>query len=205
MKKLWIVLAGLGILAACGALLAYFVAAPAKDAARNLAAINSLSAGKTTEVELLSRKEFQKVDRKCFEARCVYHMEAENALLSRLHLAPRTFILTTVTVRDGLVVEVGAITFRGEGPAMSIIQLPNLPEDCTASPCVKPLILPNHVVLGIRIMVDSASDVRNRLPQAINSQCLSRLRGCASNAEIMPLMKELNLQESPAGAVTVHQ
>jgi hypothetical protein len=205
MRKIWIAIAGVGILAAGAAFLAYSIAAPAKEAARNLAAINSLSAGKTTEVELLSRNEFQTVGRKCFEARCVYHMEADNALLSRLHLAPHTFILTTVTVRDGLVVEVGAVTFRGEGPAMSIIQLPHLPQDCPASPCVKPLVPPNHVVAGIRIMVDNASEVRNRLPQAINSQCLSRLHGCASNAEIMPLMKELNLEESPAGAVTLRQ
>ncbi len=181
------------------------IANPAKTAARNLVAINSLSAGETTEVELLSRPEFQKIERTCIQESCFYHMEAENTLLNRLHLAPRTFMGTNVAVRDGVVVAVSVSMVRYGRPAISIKQVWAMPQDCSAMPCVKLLIPPNKVLVGIQIIFDHQSGLRNHIPEAVNTRCLSRLRGCTRYAELMPLVKELNLEETSAGEVKLRQ
>src|SRR5260221_10445384 len=102
----------LGILGAGVWLIKYAVAAPAKAAAWNLAAINGLTSRKTTEAELLTRKEFQTIERKCFQDICFYQMEAENVFLNRLHLAPETRTSTVVRVREGLVTEVLVFTIK---------------------------------------------------------------------------------------------
>src|SRR5258707_14247173 len=84
-KKTLITIMVLGILGAGVWLIKYAVAAPAKAAAWNLAAINGLTSRKTTEAELLTRKEFQTIERKCFQDICFYQMEAEKVFLNMLH------------------------------------------------------------------------------------------------------------------------
>jgi hypothetical protein len=100
MSKKYVTLATCLVLMIGGVFFWYGITAPFKAASRNLSAINSLTAGETTETELLSRSEFRKIERKCFQESCFYHMEAENTLLNRLHLAPRTFMGTNVMVRE---------------------------------------------------------------------------------------------------------
>ena len=86
MKK-YLVLSILAILVAAGIFIRYEIVAPARAAARSLAAINGIRVGQT-EAELLGRSDFQTIDRHCFGAECFYHMETENKFLNRLHLAP---------------------------------------------------------------------------------------------------------------------
>jgi hypothetical protein len=174
---------------------------PARAAARNLAAINGISAGKTSEAELLARKEFQTMPKTCFQETCLYHAEAENVFLSRLRLAPRTYIGTAVAVRNGVVVDVSVMNMRTGLHAVAIRQLENLPKDCSANPCVKlpPANLPSNVTGSIRIILDNQSEARNHLPEAVNVQCLSQRHGCARYVEFVPLMREFPSVETPAG------
>lgn len=88
MKKYSILPIILAVVFSGAAVLWMAIQAPARAVERDLAAINSLTAGETSEAELLSRKEFQNIDRRCIQEICFYYMEADNKFLSRLHLAP---------------------------------------------------------------------------------------------------------------------
>ena len=174
-------------------LIAYAITAPARAAARDLEAINGITVGKMTEAELLSRSAFQKVDRHCAEADCVYHTERTNNFLKLLHLAPFTFFGTAVWVRNGMVVEVDVFENREGLPPSSLRQERALPAGCTSNPCVKPLIPPNKKLASVWIMFNNESDFRNRMPEAMQTACLSRMHGCSSYEELMPLARGLNL------------
>lgn len=193
MKKYLVPVIILGIVSA-GIFLRYTIVAPARAVALDLQAINSLTVGQTTEVELLGRSAFQTVDRRCFEANCVYHTERTNNFLSTLHLAPRTFFSTAVFVRDGMVTQVSVVMHKSGLLPISMTQTLKMPPDCTASPCVRRATLPNKERAGIRILFSNESDLRNRMPEAAQSACLSRLRGCNTYDELMPLAKELNAE-----------
>jgi len=193
-KKILITITFFGILGAGVLFIKHVIAAPARATERNLAAINRLTVGNTTEAELLARKEFQTVERKCFQDLCFYQMEAENVFLNRLHLAPVTRTLTVVRVRDGLVTEVLVFTIRAGLPAISLRQVPKMPPGCGSSPCVQRRVLPNKVLVGIGITFSSESGIRNHIPEAVSSECLSRLHGCNTYAELMPITKNLNLE-----------
>jgi hypothetical protein len=205
MNRKYMVLAAVLGLVIAGAFLWYGITAPAKIAARNLAAINSLSAGETTEVELLSRPEFQKIERTCIEENCFYHMEVENTLLSKLHLAPRTFMGSSVTVRDGLVSAVSVFLFQAGRPAIVLSQVQKMPPDCHSMPCVKLLIPPNKVLMSVSILFDRQSDLRNHVPEAVNTHCFIQLHGCTRYAEMVPLVKQLNLEETSAGELKLRE
>jgi hypothetical protein len=66
-----------------------------------------------------------------------------------------------------------------------------MPSDCDASPCVKRWRSP---ALGIGIMFSGEAEIRNHMPEAVNSTCLSRLHGCNTYAELMPITKDLDLR-----------
>ena len=171
---------------------AYGIAAPAKAAAANLAAINGITVGQTTEADLLRRSQFQELERTCFGAECMYGMMAENKFLNRLHLAPRTSLWTMVTVRDGVVIKVSVIGWRVGSPGVSLSQVMDV-KDCDHSPCIKDLITPNRVFQSTRITFNSRSEIRNHMPEAVNSACLSRLHGCQSNNELMPVLRDIKV------------
>lgn len=171
---------------------AYGIAAPAKAAAANLAAINGITVGQTTEADLLRRPQFQELERTCFGAECMYGMMAENKFLNRLHLAPRTSLWTMVTVRDGVVIKVSVIGWRVGSPGVSLSQVMDV-KDCDHSPCIKDLITPNLVFQSTRVSFDSRSEIRNHMPEAVNSACLSRLHGCQSNNELMPVLRDIKV------------
>ena len=192
MKK-YIVPAIVLMFVGCGIFIRYEIMAPARAVARDLEALNGISVGKTTEAELLGRSAFQTVDRHCIQALCIYHTERINDLLRRLHLAPFTFLGTAVSVRDGMVVEVAVFINRKGLPPISFDQIASLPAECTSNPCVKPLIPPNKKLAGVRIMFNNESDIRNRMPEAVQTACLSRLHGCATFDELIPLARDLNL------------
>ncbi len=193
-KKTLITVTVLGILGAGILFIKHAIASPAKAAAHNLAVLNGLIVGKTTETELLTRKEFQTVERACLQADCFYRMETENTFLNRLRLAPVTRISTVVRVREGLVTEVLAFTMKAGLPAISLKQVPEMPSGCISSPCVKRFMLPNKALVGIGILFSSESDIRDHIPEAVNSECLSRLHGCNTYAELMPVTKYLDLE-----------
>ncbi|HKV91123.1 MAG TPA: hypothetical protein VJW20_01095 [Candidatus Angelobacter sp.] len=169
------------------------IQAPARAVERDLAAINALTAGETSEAELLSRKEFKNLDRMCLEATCFYHLQVDNNLLSRLHLAPPIFMWAMVNVREGLVTSVSVSTSKASLPGVTLTQVQTLPKECLAVPCVRPVMLPNKTLMSVNILFDHQSDLRNQLPKVINAQCWSRLHGCATYAEVMPLLQKLNL------------
>ena len=171
---------------------AYGIAAPAKAAAANLAAINGITVGQTTEADLLRRSQFQELERTCFGAECMYGMMAENKFLNRLHLAPRTSLWTMVTVRDGVVIKVSVIGWRVGSPGLSLSQVTDV-KDCDHSPCLKNLITPNRVFQSTRITFDNRSEIRNHIPEAVNSACLSRVHGCQMNDELMPVLHDIKL------------
>lgn len=172
------------------------VAAPAKAAALDLEAINGITVGKTTEAELLSRSAFQTMDHRCFEADCVYHTERQNSLLSRLHMAPHMFLYTAVMVRYGTVTRVSVIVRRAGLLPVSVTQTSDLPAGCAGDPCSQPLRVPSKAVMGNRILFSTGSDFRNRMPEAFEPMCLSRLRGCNTYEELVPLAKGLHLEPS---------
>lgn len=193
MKKYSILPIILAVVFSGAAVLWMAIQAPARAVERDLAAINSLTAGETPEAELLSRKEFQNIDRMCIQETCFYHIEVENRLLSRLHLAPHMFMGAMVDVQDGMVTGVSVITTKIGLPTITVKQVQTLPKECSATPCVKPWILPNKTLMSVSIMFDHQSDLRNHIPQVINAQCWARLHGCATYAEIIPLLQRLNL------------
>jgi len=182
------------VLVAAGIFIRYEIVSPARAAARDLEAINGLTVGKTTEAELLGRSAFQRMDRQCFQADCLYHTERTNRLLSTLRLAPFTFFGTRVTVRDGMLTQVSVFMANRSLPALSLTQKVALPAECASSPCVKRAILPSKAVVGVMVLFNNESELRNRMMEAAQPACLSRLRGCSTYDELMPLSKGLNLQ-----------
>lgn len=167
--------------------------APARAAARNLASINGLTVGKTTEAEFLTRPEFQTVEPLCVYGDCLYDAYAENTFLYRMHLAPRTGLSTMVKVHAGMVVGVTVLEVRDGLPSLWIKQVPVMASDCSASPCVRRQVLPGKTLIGTSIEFGNDSPLRNHLPEFVNSACLSRIGGCDSYAELMPIARELNI------------
>jgi hypothetical protein len=181
------------VLLTAGIFVRYEIVGPARAAARDLEAINGITVGKTTEAELLGRPAFQKMDVQCSMGFCFYYTLRANHFLRKLGLAPRTFFGTRVVVRDGLVTEVSVYISNGTRPPLSLSQKMPLPEGCASSPCVKPAIPPTKILAGIMILFNNESEFRNRMPEAIQTACLSRLHGCSSYDELMPLARGLNL------------
>jgi hypothetical protein len=181
------------VLVAAGVFIRYEIIAPARAAARDLESINGIAVGKMTEAELLGRSAFQTIDRRCVGADCIYHTERTNEFLWRLHLAPSTFFGTAVWVRDGMVVQVAVFISREGLTPISLTQKTSLPAECTANPCLKQLVPPNKKPASIKVMFTNESEFRNRMPEALQTACLSRMHGCGSYQELMPLAKGLNL------------
>jgi len=192
MKKYLIPILVLGLVAS-GIFIRYQIVAPAKAAARDLEAINGIAVGKMTEAELLGRSAFQTVDRHCAEADCIYHTERMNNFLRGLHLAPSTFFGTAVWVRNGMVVQVDVFVNQEGLAPIRLSQKSALPAECASNPCVKPFVLPNKKLAKIEIMFNNESDFKNRMPEAIQTACLSRLGGCSRYEELMPLARGLDL------------
>ena len=98
-----------------------------------------------------------------------------------------------VMVRDGLVTQVSVFMSNGTRPSLSLSQKMPLPAGCASSPCVKPMIPPTKVLAGIMVVFNNESEFRNRMPQAIQTACLSRIHGCSTYDELAPLTRGLNL------------
>ena len=171
----------------------YAVRAPAQAASRYLAAMNGLNVGKTREAELRARPEFQTLDRMCSQGICTYHMDVSNSLLNKLHLAPRTSFWALVVVHDGLVIGVTVSVIRSGLTPISLAQTAEMPSWCKASPCVRRSV-PSNRMAGISVIISSDSSIHNHLQEAVNSTCLSRIHGCNTYAELMPVTKELNIE-----------
>jgi hypothetical protein len=193
MKKYLIPTIVLGLVA-IGIFIRYAIIAPSRAAARDLEAINGITVEKTTEAELLGREPFQKMDVQCSLGYCFYYTVRANHFLRKLGLAPPVFFGTRVEVRDGLVTEVSAYISNGTRPPLSFSQKMPLPAGCASSPCVKPAILPTKVLVSIMVVFNNESEFRNRMPEAVQTACLSRLHGCSTYQEITPLAKSLNLE-----------
>jgi hypothetical protein len=181
------------VLVTAGIFIRYEIVSPARAAARDLEAINGITVGKTTEAELLGRSAFQKMDVQCSMGFCFYYTGRANLFLRMLGLAPPTFFGTRIVVHDGLVTEVSVYISNGTRVPISLSQKMPLPEGCSSSPCVKPAILPTKALVSIMILFNNESEFRNRMPEAIQTACLSRLHGCSSYNELMPLARGLNL------------
>jgi hypothetical protein len=192
MKKYIVPIVVMGVVAVL-VFIQYAILAPAYAAARDLQAINGIAVGKMTEAELLGRSAFQTVDRHCAEADCIYHTERMNSFLRGLHLAPSTFFGTAVWVRNGMVVQVDVFVNREGLTPIFLRQTRALPAGCVSNPCVKPFVLPNKKLAKIQIMFTDESEFRNRMPEALQTACLSRMHGCSTNDELMPLARGLNL------------
>jgi hypothetical protein len=192
MKK-YIVPSIILILVAAGIFIRYEIVAPARAAARDLEAINGITVGKTTEAELLGRSAFQKMGLQCSMGSCFYYTVRANHFLRNLGLAPNTFFGTRVGVRDGLVTQVSVYISNGKRPPLSLSQRMPLPDGCTSNPCVKPAILPTKTIASIMVTFNNQSELRNRMPETIQTACLSRLHGCLTYDELTAFARELNL------------
>jgi hypothetical protein len=192
MKKYIVPIVVMGVVAVL-IFIQYAISAPAKAAARDLEAINGIDEGKITEAELLGRSAFQTVDRHCAEADCIYHTERTNNFLKLLHLAPLTFFGTAVWVRNGMVVQIDVFVNREGLAPIRLNQKTALPAECVSNPCAKPFVLPNKKLAKIQIEFTDESDFRHRMPEALQTACLSRMHGCSSYEELMPLARGLNL------------
>ncbi|HEV8183948.1 MAG TPA: hypothetical protein VGQ61_16320 [Candidatus Angelobacter sp.] len=197
MKKYIVPIIVMGVVAVL-IFIQYAILAPAYAAARDLEAINGIAVGKMTEAELLGRSAFQTVDRHCAEADCIYHTERMNNFLRGLHLAPSTFFGTAVWVRNGMVVQVDVFVNREGLTPLRLSQKSALPAECASNPCMKPFVLPNKKLAKIEIMFNNESDFRNRMPEALQTACLSRMHGCGSYQDLLPLARGLNLDALPA-------
>jgi hypothetical protein len=171
----------------------YEIIAPARAAADDLEAINKITVGKTTEAELLGRSAFQKMGLQCSMGFCFYYTARANHFLRKLGLAPPTFFGTRVAVYDGLVTQVSFYISNGTRPALSFSQKMPLPEGCSSKLCVKPAILPTKTLASIMVLFNNESEFRNRMPETIQTACLSRLHGCPTYDELTPFARELNL------------
>jgi hypothetical protein len=171
----------------------YEIMAPARAAADDLEAINKITVGETTEAELLGRSAFQKMGLQCSMGSCFYYTVRANHFLRNLGLAPNTFFGTRVGVRDGLVTQVSVYISNGKRPPLSLSQRMPLPEGCFSSLCVKPAILPTKTLASIMVLFNNESEFRNRMPETIQTACLSRLHGCPTYDELTPFARELNL------------
>jgi hypothetical protein len=92
-----------------------------------------------------------------------------------------------------MVVQVTVLISREGLTPISLAQKTSLPAECTANPCVKQLVPPNKKPASIKVMFTNESEFRNRMPEALQPACLSRVHGCGSYQELMPLAKGLNL------------
>jgi hypothetical protein len=182
------------VLVAAGILVRYEIVSPARAAARDLDAINGIIVGKTTEAELLGRPAFQKMSLTCSMGSCFYYTTRANHLLRTLGLAPTIFFGTRVAVYNGLVTEVSVYVSNGTRPPLSLSQKMPLPEGCSSNVCVKPAILPTKTLAGMMVLFNNESEFRNRMPETIQTACLSRLHGCPTYDELTPLARELNLE-----------
>ena len=192
--KYWIA-SGIFLLAAgAGVFIRYKIVMPSREAASYLEAINGLTVGKTTEAELLQRDAFQKAEERCSQGECKYFMTTENKLLGQLHLAPKIHFSTIVSVRENLLAGVVVFTWKEGQPAISLRQGSQLPSGCDSEPCVKLIMPPTKVVMGISINFSSNSALRNQMPTMVNVACLSRLHGCPNLGEFMPIAKTMNLE-----------
>src|SRR6476619_7258598 len=134
MKKYIVPIVVMGVVAVL-IFIQYAILAPAYAAARDLQAINGIAVGKMTEAELLGRKPFQIIDRRCIEADCIYHTERTNGFLKLLHLAPSTFFGTAVWVRNGMVVQVDVFVNREGLTPIALRHTRALPAECVSNPC----------------------------------------------------------------------
>lgn len=187
-------------LIAAGIFIRYQIVAPARGAARDLEAINGITVGKTTEAELLGRAPFQKMGVQCSMGYCFYYTVRANHFLRKLGLALPVFFGTRVVVRDGLVTEVSVFMSNSMRPPVSFSQKMPLPAGCASSPCVKPMIPPTKVLASIMVVFNNESDFRNRMPEALQTACLSRMHGCSSYEELTPLARSLNLDALAASS-----
>jgi hypothetical protein len=188
------------ILVAVGISIRYEIVAPARAAARDLEAINGITVGKTTEAELLGRPAFQKIDLQCSYGECFYHTQRANRFLQMLGLAPHTFFGTMVMVRDGMMTQVSVFMSNSTRPPLSFSQKMPLPAGCASSPYVKPAIPPTKVVVSIMVVFNNESEFRNRMPEAVQPACLSRLHGCRTYEELAPLARGMNLDAIAASS-----
>jgi hypothetical protein len=189
--KKYIVAAILLMLVACGIGVRYAIVEPARAAARALESINGLSIGQS-EGDLLRRSAFQKMPSRCFQEVCMYSSVQTNTLLSFLHLAPRTILSTAVIVRDGTVVQVYFFLFRNGLDPISVAQTSKMPHGCCVNPCLVPRPKFIKVLNGVSIVFTNDSEYRNRFPEMVDTKCLSRIGGCRSNAEFVPLIQAID-------------
>lgn len=183
----------IAMLIASSIFIRHTILTPAWEAASDLEAINGLTLGQTTEAELLGRSAFQKVEESCFRGNCIYHMETDNNLLSKLHLAPKTRMATTVFVRNGLVTGVFVFTKKAGLPPIALRQVSEVPADCSSDPCIRQLTSSNRMMAGISILFGNNSTLHNHLPDAVNAGCFSRLHGCDTSADLVPLIRSIDL------------
>jgi hypothetical protein len=59
--------------------------------------------------------------------------------------------------------------------------------------------------MSVSILFDRQSDLRNHVPEAVNTHCFVQLHGCTRYAELVPLVKQLNLEETSAGEVKLRE
>jgi hypothetical protein len=199
MKKYIVPTVVLVLIAFCS-FIRYAIDAPARGAALDLEAINGITVGKTTEAELLGRPAFQKMDMQCFSGECIYHTQRANHFLGMLGLAPHTLVNTIIMVQDGMVTQVSVFMSNGTRPPLTLSQKMPLPSGCASSPCVKPMIPPTKVLAGIMVAFNSESEFRNRMTEAAQTACLSRLQGCRTYEEFAPLARGLNLDALAASS-----
>jgi hypothetical protein len=174
------------------------ILAPARAAARDLEALNGLTAGKTTEAELLSRDAFQTAELSCFGEMCIYRTFRKNKFLGVLHLAVPTSLSTSVIVRNGVVAQVYVFVARQTLMPVSVTQTVKMPPRCAASPCLDHSF-PANKFMGVSVLLNAESDLRNHWDKIFDARCLSRFGGCASYGELMPQAKALNLEAALNG------
>jgi hypothetical protein len=177
---------------------AWAVAAPRRQALDCLTQLKGVRVSRTTEADLLSRPFFQKSARLCTNNVCSYSLFATNTWLSLVHLAPATEIGVIVQVKDGLVFHVwvfGNIFFKDSISSVTLDQVP-AGSSCGPRPCVTRDYrtkdrYSSHSISAVKVTFDENSDVSDQLSTGVNVSCLSRLRGCSSADELLPLAGRL--------------
>jgi hypothetical protein len=186
------------LIAVCAAFVAaavvlWMVKSPVRQAATFLHYLDNIVPGKTSESELLLSPPFKAQERQCQEGVCSYAFVAENKVLHSLHLAPETLVSAMVIVENGRVTEVtvGEYMFvKDQALAVALQEIP-AGSDCSAKPCLRKMSRHGQNISGFdsaTITFDGDSYLHKQLADAMNLECLSRVRGCSSQVEMAPLM-----------------
>jgi hypothetical protein len=180
----------------------YVVTKPCRDSQVVLEQIQQVQVGKTSMEglkQIIAQRGFPgNAKILCFPDDCTYTFLAMNKTLHFLHLAPHSYLLTNIVVRNGVVTAIvlnSASGDYGNLASLNFVQsFSDSPEyypfRCGQERCIKRLNAtdgsPWRIYVALLPSVPVAE--RNRL-LSLNTSCLSRIGGCKNARDLLPTIE----------------